>query len=115
VNLVGAAELTGWLWLDPAVAVNLLREGWRLPSFSLGGLLDAAWPDEEFQRAKVTLRRLEPEGDTFPTSAHGVPAPAASPSSSCTCRASGAWSARMRPHARPSTLPWSAAPLSWSG
>jgi cation diffusion facilitator family transporter len=66
---VGAAGLTGWLWLDPAVAVlvavNLLREGWRLLSFSVGGLMDAAWPHEDLQRAKEALRRLEPEGGTF--------------------------------------------------
>ena len=66
---VGAAGLTGWLWLDPAVAVlvavNLLREGWRLLSFSLGGLMDAAWPEEDLQRAKEALRRLEQEGGTF--------------------------------------------------
>ena len=66
---VGAAGLTGWLWLDPVVAVliavNLLREGWRLLSFSVGGLMDAAWPDEDLQRAKEALRCLEPEGGTF--------------------------------------------------
>jgi cation diffusion facilitator family transporter len=66
---VGAAGLTGWLWLDPAVAllvaVNLLREGWRLLSFSAGGLMDAAWPDEDLERAKEALRRLEPEGGRF--------------------------------------------------
>lgn len=63
---VGAAGVTGWLWLDPAVAVlvavNLLREGWRLLSFSVRGLMDAAWPDEELERAKEALRRLAPDG-----------------------------------------------------
>jgi len=66
---VGVAGLTGWLWLDPVVAVlvavHLLREGWRLLSFSMGGLMDASWPDEDLQRAKEALRRLEPEGGTF--------------------------------------------------
>ena len=66
---VGAAGLTGWLWLDPAVAmlvaVNLVREGWQLVSFSLRGLMDAAWPHEDIQRAKQALRLLEPEGSTF--------------------------------------------------
>jgi cation diffusion facilitator family transporter len=66
---VGAAGLTGWPWLDPAVAllvaVNLVREGWRLVSFSLRSLMDAAWPHEDIQRAKQALRSLEPEGGTF--------------------------------------------------
>jgi len=66
---VGAAGLTGWLWLDPVVAVlvavHLLREGWHLLSFSMGGLMDAAWPDEDLQRANEALRRLEPEGGSF--------------------------------------------------
>lgn len=66
---VVAAGLTGWLWLDPAVAllvaVNLVREGWRLLSFSLGGLMDAAWPAEDFRSAEEALRRLEPEGGAF--------------------------------------------------
>ena len=66
---VGAAGLTGWLWLDPAVAVlvaiNLVREGWRLLSFSVRGLMDAAWPDEDLRRAREALQRLEPEGGNF--------------------------------------------------
>jgi divalent metal cation (Fe/Co/Zn/Cd) transporter len=66
---VGAAALTGWLWLDPIVAVlvavHLLREGWHLLSFSMGGLMDAAWSDEDLQHANEALRRLEPEGGTF--------------------------------------------------
>ena len=66
---VAAGGVTGWLWLDPGVAVlvavNLLRDGLRLLLFSLGGLMDAAWPDEDLERAKEALRRLAPEGGTF--------------------------------------------------
>jgi cation diffusion facilitator family transporter len=46
--LVGllAVSLSGWVWLDPAVALavaaNIVREGWRLVSHSVGGLMDEA-------------------------------------------------------------------------
>jgi len=46
--LVGllAVELTGIAWLDPAVALavaaNIVREGWKLVSRAVGGLLDEA-------------------------------------------------------------------------
>jgi cation diffusion facilitator family transporter len=66
---VGAAWLTGWLWLDPAVAlliaVNLLREGWRLVGFSFRGLMDAAWPADDIRRAQAALTRLASEGSAF--------------------------------------------------
>jgi len=45
---VGAVAATGWLRLDPiiaiVVAVNILRTGWQLLSRSVQGLLDAALP-----------------------------------------------------------------------
>ncbi|HZP94067.1 MAG TPA: cation diffusion facilitator family transporter [Burkholderiales bacterium] len=66
---VGAAGLTGWLWLDIAaallVAVNLIRVGWLLVSRSLAGLLDAAWPGEDIERMQVRLRALESQGASF--------------------------------------------------
>jgi cation diffusion facilitator family transporter len=41
-----AVMATGWLWLDPllalAVAANILRAGWRLMSRSVNGLMDTA-------------------------------------------------------------------------
>ncbi|HEY7479282.1 MAG TPA: cation diffusion facilitator family transporter [Gemmatimonadales bacterium] len=47
---VGAAALTGWLWLDAmvaiAVAINVLRSGVRLLRRSMLGLLDTSLPDE---------------------------------------------------------------------
>ena len=47
---VVAAVLTGLHWLDPAlailVAVNILWSGWVVVSASLGGLMDAAVPDD---------------------------------------------------------------------
>lgn len=48
---VGLSVLTGWHWLDPAVAllvaVQVLWTGWRLLRESATGLMDAAWPAEE--------------------------------------------------------------------
>lgn len=41
-----AVQATGWLWLDPAIAVavalNILREGWSLVWRSAAGLMDEA-------------------------------------------------------------------------
>jgi cation diffusion facilitator family transporter len=49
------ATLTGWWWLDPAlaalVAVNVLWSGWRVMAESLSGLMDEAVPE-------ATLRRI---------------------------------------------------------
>lgn len=45
IGLVGAI-ITGWLWLDPALAVlvalNILYQGWHVIIGSLGGLMDKA-------------------------------------------------------------------------
>ncbi len=66
---VGLAGATGWNWLDPAaavfVAVNILREGWRLVTRSVSGLMDGAWPDEDIQRMRQTLASLEQAGVAF--------------------------------------------------
>ena len=56
-GLVGVM-LTGWLWLDPLLAVlvalNILREGYHLMHASTQGLMDQAL-DEESQRAIKTV------------------------------------------------------------
>jgi cation diffusion facilitator family transporter len=45
LGLLGVS-LTGWVWLDPAVALavaaNIVREGWRLVQHAVGGLMDEA-------------------------------------------------------------------------
>jgi cation diffusion facilitator family transporter len=47
---VGAVALTGWLWLDPLlallVALHILHTGWQLVHRSAAGLMDAALPDD---------------------------------------------------------------------
>jgi len=49
---VGAVALTGWLWLDPAVALlvaaNVLWAGFRLVRTSVNGLMDSALPPAEY-------------------------------------------------------------------
>ena len=48
---VGLVHLTGWLWLDPVVAIvvalNIMWEGWHLIRISGNGLMDAALKPEE--------------------------------------------------------------------
>ena len=54
-----AVSVTGWLWLDPvlaiAVALNILREGGSLILRSASGLLDEALEPEVIARVDATL------------------------------------------------------------
>jgi cation diffusion facilitator family transporter len=63
---VGVVALTGWLRLDPLIALivaaNILRTGWQLLSRSIGGLLDAALPAAEQEAIKQVLNRYESQG-----------------------------------------------------
>jgi cation diffusion facilitator family transporter len=63
---VGVVALTGWLRLDPLIALivaaNILRTGWQLLSRSIGGLLDAALPAAEQEAIKQVLNRYESRG-----------------------------------------------------
>lgn len=63
---VGVVALTGWLRLDPLialiVAVNILRTGWQLLSRSIRGLLDAALSPAEQDAIKQVLNRYESQG-----------------------------------------------------
>ena len=56
---VGLVALTGWIWLDPVVAllvgINILWTGWRLVSESTSGLMDEALPKETNQRLREIL------------------------------------------------------------
>lgn len=50
---------TGWLWLDPVmamlVAVNIVREGWMVISESVDGLMDRAVPEDEAERIRAVI------------------------------------------------------------
>ena len=61
VGVVGV-QLTGWLWLDPAVAIgvaiNIIREGARVVWVSVDGLMDKALEPEVQERIDRTLARF---------------------------------------------------------
>ncbi len=54
------ALATGWLWLDPVmamlVALNILREGWLVISESVDGLMDKAVPENEAERIRAVIQ-----------------------------------------------------------
>jgi len=56
---VAAAALSGWLWLDAAiaalVALHILWSGYELMRDSLGGLMDASLPTEELARIEAII------------------------------------------------------------
>jgi cation diffusion facilitator family transporter len=66
VALAGYSE---WYWLDPAVAIavalNILREGWRLISRSVSGLMDGALATEDIRGIEDALAQLDTDGGTF--------------------------------------------------
>ncbi len=68
VGLV-AVMVTGWLWLDPlialAVALNIVWTGYRLLERSALGLLDRALPVPQRERIAEVLRRFESRGVQF--------------------------------------------------
>ena len=63
---VALVSLTGWLWLDPAVALvvaaQILFTGFKLVRNAVNGLLDAGLPDEEVAQVRAILERFASEG-----------------------------------------------------
>ncbi len=61
--------LTGWLWLDPAIALlvagNILFTGWQLLRRSADGLLDAALPLAQRQQIDRVLDDFRAQGLDF--------------------------------------------------
>lgn len=66
---VTLAWMTGWLWLDPtvalAVAANIIWTGWRLMQRSTAGLMDASLPSEDLERIEQVLDRFRAQGLEF--------------------------------------------------
>ncbi|SFD90748.1 cation diffusion facilitator family transporter [Roseivivax sediminis] len=69
---VAAAALTGWAWIDPAlagaVAVYILVSGWRMIRASVSGLLDESVPSEE----QDALHRIITESGAGAVEAHDI-------------------------------------------
>ncbi|HEY1297052.1 MAG TPA: cation diffusion facilitator family transporter [Chloroflexota bacterium] len=63
---VGAVALTGWLWLDPVVALavglNIVRAGIDLVRRSALGLLDTAIPRAERDAVQTVLEKYRAQG-----------------------------------------------------
>lgn len=66
---VGAVALTGWLWLDPVIALlvaaNIVWTGWKLVHRSTAGLMDGALPSEDHALVEGILSRYRAEGIDF--------------------------------------------------
>jgi cation diffusion facilitator family transporter len=66
---VAAVAATGWLWLDPAIALavaaHILWEGYKLLRRSLVGLLDPALPEAERQAIEAVLMEFRARGIGF--------------------------------------------------
>lgn len=64
-----AVALTGWLWLDPTlallVATNIVWTGWRLLQRSAVGLMDGSLPPEEHALVLAILERYRAQGIEF--------------------------------------------------
>jgi cation diffusion facilitator family transporter len=63
---VGAVGVTGWLWLDPVlallVAANIVWTGWRLLQRSADGLMDVALPPEQHHAVIEILDSYRQQG-----------------------------------------------------
>ncbi len=66
---VGLVWLTGWLWLDPAIALlvaaNIVWTGWQLLQRSADGLMDASLPPEIIARIDAVLEDYRRQGLDF--------------------------------------------------
>jgi cation diffusion facilitator family transporter len=66
---VGLVWLTGWLWLDPAIALavaaNILWTGWQLMRRSAAGLMDVSLPAAELREIDAVLGRYLAQGLDF--------------------------------------------------
>ncbi len=66
---LGLVWLTGWMWLDPVVALlmagNILWTGFALVRRSFDGLMDRALPDEDVQRIRAVIQGCLSPGMAF--------------------------------------------------
>lgn len=66
---VGLVWLTGWLWLDPAIALlvaaNIVWTGWQLLRRSAEGLMDKSIPQEQIKAIEDVLEGYRKQGLDF--------------------------------------------------
>lgn len=66
---VGLVWLTGWLWLDPVIAIcvalNIVWTGWQLMHRSAEGLMDISLPPERIADIEAVLNRYREQGLDF--------------------------------------------------
>ncbi len=66
---VAAVVITGWVRLDPLIALlvaaNIVWEGWKLLKRTIAGLMDSALPEAERAIIQDILATYEPEGIQF--------------------------------------------------
>jgi cation diffusion facilitator family transporter len=66
---VALVWLTGWLWLDPTIALlvaaNIVWTGWHLMRRSAAGLMDASLPDTELRQIEAVLASYRQRGLEF--------------------------------------------------
>jgi cation diffusion facilitator family transporter len=66
---VGLVWLTGWLWLDPViallVAVNIVWTGWQLLNRSASGLMDVSLPETDLAAIEGVLDGYRAQGLGF--------------------------------------------------
>lgn len=66
---VGLVWATGWLWLDPVIALivaaNIVWTGWQLLRRSAAGLMDVSVPEETRLQIEQVLDRYRTEGLEF--------------------------------------------------
>jgi cation diffusion facilitator family transporter len=101
------ALATGWLWLDPliaiAVAATSCARAFAWCSGSADGLMDHALEPDQQRRDRAHPGRLRPRGDPLRPCAHAKRrAAGASWTCTCTCRRAGR-SAALRPCGWPSS------------
>jgi cation diffusion facilitator family transporter len=63
---VGLVWLTGWLWLDPVIALlvaaNIVWTGWQLLQRSASGLMDAAISEEHIRAIETVMEGYRAQG-----------------------------------------------------
>lgn len=66
---VGLVWLSGWLWLDPAIAIlvalNIVWTGWQLMQRSASGLMDVAIPADKLATLETLLEQYRGQGLDF--------------------------------------------------